>query len=104
MAVVTDLTENQIKVMRALRACGRTRGYLIEIAHKMKYRPARSGILAVSSTLRSILRKGEMSRGNYYGCASKYVGYLYAKDQWSSQCWFLTDEGEDHLTRDSQTS
>jgi len=47
-----------------------------EVSYHLRYRPARSGILAATKTLRSLEARG-------------IVGRIPPRDQWSSARWFL---------------
>ncbi len=55
-----------------------------DIAHRMGYRPARSGRLAVTGTLRKLEVEGFISRSA-------------PRDQWSAASWFLTPRSKDLL-------
>lgn len=55
-----------------------------DVASRMKYRPARSGRLAVTGTLRKLERDG-------------YAGRIAPRDQWSSATWFLMPKGKELL-------
>lgn len=87
-----DLTDRELKVMRAI---GSGSASLERIAASLGYRPARKGVLAVSSTLRLMLRKhGHFQDAFQYGASGRYVGFNPAENQWDTQKWFLTDEGK----------
>lgn len=51
------------------------------VAYHLGYRPARSGTLAVTKTLRSLEARG-------------VVGRIPPRDQWSCAYWFLTSIGK----------
>ncbi|TLX16128.1 hypothetical protein [Rhizobium sp. MHM7A] len=55
-----------------------------DVAHRMKYRPARSGRLAVTGTLRKLEREG-------------FIGRIAPRDQWSTATWFLMPKAKEFL-------
>jgi len=81
--VLPDVTDRQRLVLAALAAD--SPAYTVDLAHALGYRPARSGRLAVTATLRSMLVPGT-DRG-------LLVGRIPPRDQWSSAMWSITDLG-----------
>lgn len=55
-----------------------------DVAHRMQYRPARSGRLAVTGTLRKLELKG-------------FIGRTAPRDQWSAAMWFLMPKARQFL-------
>lgn len=89
---MSELNERELKIMRAIAGFG-SGASIDAIASKLGYRPARSGRLAVVSSLNSMLRRhGGVTHGPY-GTDGKYIGRLPPRDQWDHSRWFLTDAG-----------
>jgi hypothetical protein len=57
-----------------------------DVAHRLNYRPARSGRLAVTGTLRKLEREG-------------FIGRIAPRDQWGTATWFLKSKAKDLLKR-----
>jgi DNA-binding IclR family transcriptional regulator len=81
---MSDVSERELAIMRAI-ASGRN-GILSaqRISAQMGYRPANSGKLAVSATLRSLQRRG-------------FVGRIPPEDQWDHADWFLLPPGKEAI-------
>lgn len=90
-----DFSERELKLLRSI---GKSLRGLDDIAHKMGYRPARSGRLAVKKTLMAMAKRHGFTN-NAYGMDSKYVVRLPPRDQWDHERWALTTEGKLALER-----
>lgn len=89
-----ELTERELKVMRAMARGPNCSASLEAIAARLGYKPPKSGVLSVRSTLHPMLRKhGHYQDAHQYGASGKYVGFNPAENQWDTQKWFLTDAG-----------
>ena len=86
----SDLTARELKLLRCI---GKSLLGLDDIAHKMGYRPARSGRLAVKKTLMAMVNRHGFTTGAY-GMDSKLVVRLPPRDQWDHERWALTSEGK----------
>lgn len=71
-------------IASTLAALPNGQGTAQDVAHKLGYRPARTGIVAVSATLRA------MERG-------ALAGRIPPETQWDSARWFLTQAGKREL-------
>lgn len=91
----SDLTARELKLLRCI---GKSLIGLDEISHRMGYRPARSGRLAVKKTLMSMAHRHGFTNGAY-GMDSKYVVRLPPRDQWDHEKWALTSEGKHRVSR-----
>lgn len=80
------LTPRQIQVMVAVSRCLNGIGNTSEVAARMGYRPARSGQLAVTATLRKLEKEGLVNR-------------LPPSDRWAQASWSLRAEGREALLR-----
>lgn len=89
-------TPRQVQVLAAIARHTNGQASLDRIAAALGYRPARSGRLAVRSTLRALLRIGRQE-SNWYGESGTYVTRLPPQDQWDSELWCLTKASRDLL-------
>lgn len=79
-----DLSERQIAIMRAISGGLNGITSADRISAKLGYRPARSGRLAVSASLRALMKAG-------------VVGRIPPEDQWDHADYFLTPSGREAL-------
>ncbi len=84
MAEIAVLEERDVRILLAIAAGLNGQLRADDVAHRVGYRPARTGRLAVSGTLRKLERKG-------------LVGRIAPRDQWSTATWFLTIKAKDYL-------
>lgn len=81
------LNERCIGILRAISESRNGIKSADGVAAFLGYRPARTGRLAVSSSLRSLQRAG-------------LVGRIPPQDRWDHADYFLTDDGEAELKRE----
>jgi hypothetical protein len=79
-----ELDERSIGILIAVSRGLNGQASADHVASRMKYRPARSGRLAVTGTLRKLERDG-------------FVGRIPPRDQWSTATWFLMPKGKEIL-------
>lgn len=78
---ITKLSERDKMVLLAIAKGLNGQNSAQEVAYHLHYRPARSGSLACSKTLRSLEARG-------------IVGRIPPRDQWSCAHWFLSSIGK----------
>ena len=94
----TELRDDEIDLMRAI-AKSDFSASADAIALRLGYRPARSGRLAVTARLRSLMRRHEgKQETSQFGECGRYVGRIPPKDRWGHARWFVTKEGQAMLT------
>jgi hypothetical protein len=81
---VETLDARAVSILRAVSAGLNGQSRADDVAHRLKYRPARSGRLAVTGTLRKLERMG-------------YIGRIAPRDQWSTASWFLMETAKEYL-------
>lgn len=81
-----ELNERQVAILRNIAAGLNGIMSADRIAYRLGYKPARSGRLAVSSTLKVLMKK-------------ELVGRIPPEDQWSHADYFLKPGGKAALTQ-----
>ncbi|WP_315921599.1 hypothetical protein [Mesorhizobium sp. SP-1A] len=76
---ISKLSDREKRVLLAIAKGLNGQSTAQDIAYRLRYRPARSGTLACTKTLRSLE-------------ARKIVGRIAPRDQWSSALWFLSSK------------
>ena len=76
---IGTLSDREKRIILAVASGSMNMSSAQDVAYRMGYRPARSGTLACTKTLRSLEKRG-------------IVGRLPPRDQWSSATWTLSRE------------
>ena len=77
---ISKLSEREKRILLAIAKGLNGQNSVQEVAHHLHYRPARTGTLSCSKTLRSLEARG-------------IVGRTPPRDQWSCAYWFLQPIG-----------